>query len=92
MPICAPVGGRPGPAMNGHRTGVCSLVIRHEAMGARAGLQPRSRTNRPRSGMAWNSRSLDPDRAVASVWGRVWPKSASRVGRLRPGFIGWPVG
>ena len=41
MPICAPVGGRPGVEMNGHSTGAWSEVIRHVDTGAFAAAHPR---------------------------------------------------
>ena len=56
MPICAPVGGRPGAVMNGHNTPAWSEVIRHVETGADAGDQPRPRARPPRRGTWRNSR------------------------------------
>src|SRR4029450_3649293 len=55
MPICAPVGGRPGVEMKGHKTGAWSEVIRHVETGALAAAQPGLRLRRPLRDAEWNS-------------------------------------
>jgi hypothetical protein len=47
MPIWAPVGGRPGVAVNGHSTGAWSEVILHVDTDAFAAAQPRPRRRQP---------------------------------------------
>ena len=54
MPICAPVGGRGGFAMNGHHAAAWSLVMRYWTTGVRAGLHPRPGRRWPRRGDGWN--------------------------------------
>ena len=85
MPICAPVGGSPGVAMNGHSTGAWSDVIRHVDTGADGGRPPRPRPRAPRADAGRNSRgSRRLRRPPARCGGQGWPKSASSRARSRP--------
>ena len=85
MPIWAPVGGRPGAAMNGHNTGAWSEVIRHTDTGADAGA-PAASAAGGRRGAGWAGTAGLPAAGGVGV-GRVgswWPKSASRWAVSRP--------
>src|SRR4051812_49709263 len=70
-PSWAPVGGRPGAAMNGHHTGAWSEVIRHVDTGADAAAHPRSRRITPRRDTGRNRRaSRRPPSCGAGTAGR----------------------
>ena len=85
MPIWAPVGGRPGAAMNGHSTGAWSEVIRHTDTGARVeAAQPLPARRGPRADVCRNSRGCDARTGSVGAGGRSWPKSASRRVTPRP--------
>ena len=77
MPICAPVGGRTGAAMNGQNTGAWSDVIRHCDSGAYPAPQPAPRSRGPRGDLS-RGNSFAPRRPPARV-----PPAAAARGRGR---------